>query len=209
MNVIYRDKLERLSEKKTGYLWVKRFFDFFGALLFLIPSAPIILIFAVLVKLDTPGPAFYTQERVGLMGKKIFVTKIRSMYDGIEKKSGAMWATKNDDRVTKIGRFMRKTRIDELPQILSVLKGDMSFIGPRPERPMFTKEFSEKYSGFERRLEIKPGLSGWAQVTGGYDMRPDEKMVADLFYIQKVSLLFDLKIILMTLRVVVTGDGAR
>lgn len=120
-----------------------------------------------------------------------------------------MWAKKNDSRVTKVGGFMRKTRIDELPQLLSVIKGDMSLIGPRPERPEFTEEFSHEYPGFEQRLLIKPGLSGYAQVHGGYDIDPGQKAKLDRYYIAHVGLKMDAQIFKDTIKTVITGDGAR
>lgn len=205
----YFDLIKSEDEVRRKYLVFKRMFDFVFAILLAIPAIPIILIFGILVKIETPGSMFYKQERVGLMGKKIYITKIRSMYDGIEKKSGAMWAQKNDVRVTKVGHFIRKTRIDELPQILNVLEGSMSFIGPRPERPVFTEQFVNEVPGFEKRLSIKPGLSGLAQIRGGYEATPGEKLIADVEYINNVSLKMDAMILVQTLRVVVTGDGAR
>lgn len=205
----YFDLIKSEDEVRGKYLVFKRMFDFVFAILLAIPAIPIILIFGILVKIETPGSMFYKQERVGLMGKKIYITKIRSMYDGIEKKSGAMWAQKNDVRVTKVGHFIRKTRIDELPQILNVLEGSMSFIGPRPERPVFTEQFVNEVPGFEKRLSIKPGLSGLAQIRGGYEATPGEKLIADVEYINNVSLKMDAMILVQTLRVVVTGDGAR
>lgn len=205
----YFDLIKSEDEVRGKYLVFKRMFDFVFAILLAIPAIPIILIFGILVKIETPGSMFYKQERVGLMGKKIYITKIRSMYDGIEKKSGAMWAQKNDARVTKVGHFIRKTRIDELPQILNVLEGSMSFIGPRPERPVFTEQFVNEVPGFEKRLSIKPGLSGLAQIRGGYEATPREKLIADVEYINNVSLKMDAMILVQTLRVVVTGDGAR
>ena len=205
----YFDLIKSEDEVRGKYLVFKRMFDFVFAMLLAIPAIPIILIFGILVKIETPGSMFYKQERVGLMGKKIYITKIRSMYDGIEKKSGAMWAQKNDARVTKVGHFIRKTRIDELPQILNVLEGSMSFIGPRPERPVFTEQFVNEVPGFEKRLSIKPGLSGLAQIRGGYEATPREKLIADVEYINNVSLKMDAMILVQTLRVVVTGDGAR
>lgn len=205
----YFDLIKPEDEVRGKYLVFKRMFDFVFAILLAIPAIPIILIFGILVKIETPGSMFYKQERVGLMGKKIYITKIRSMYDGIEKKSGAMWAQKNDARVTKVGHFIRKTRIDELPQILNVLEGSMSFIGPRPERPVFTEQFVNEVPGFEKRLSIKPGLSGLAQIRGGYEATPGEKLIADVEYINNVSLKMDAMILVQTLRVVVTGDGAR
>lgn len=205
----YFDLIKSEDEVRGKYLVFKRMFDFVFAILLAIPAIPIILIFGILVKIETPGSMFYKQERVGLMGKKIYITKIRSMYDGIEKTSGAMWAKKNDARVTKVGHFIRKTRIDELPQILNVLEGSMSFIGPRPERPVFTEQFVNEVPGFEKRLSIKPGLSGLAQIRGGYEATPGEKLIADVEYINNVSLKMDAMILVQTLRVVVTGDGAR
>ncbi|WJQ00224.1 sugar transferase [Geobacillus stearothermophilus] len=153
------------------YPYVKRFLDILLSLLALPIAIPIILIFAVIIKLETPGPAFFLQERVGLHGKYFKVIKLRSMGVNAEQ-NGAQWAAKNDPRVTKVGAFIRKTRIDELPQLFNVLKGDMSLIGPRPERPMFTAQFNEEIPGFIDRLQVKPGITGWAQVNGGYDIIP-------------------------------------
>ena len=205
----YIQKLSEQKVKTSAYLNFKRFLDIIICLVLLIPSSVLILIFGILVKLETPGKMFYSQERVGIMGKPIHITKLRSMFQDAEKKSGAMWAKKNDARVTKVGSFIRKTRIDELPQLFSVLKGDLSLIGPRPERPMFTEEFSKDIPGFEQRLRITPGLSGWAQVNGGYDATPSEKLVDDLYYIDHVSPWMDFKILWMTIKVVLTGHGAR
>lgn len=205
----YISKLRGQKVKAGAYLKFKRFLDIIISLVLLIPSSVLILIFGILVKLETPGKMFYSQERVGVMGKPIHITKLRSMFQDAEKKSGAMWAKKNDTRVTKVGSFIRKTRIDELPQLFSVLKGDLSLIGPRPERPMFTEEFSKDIPGFEKRLRITPGLSGWAQVNGGYDVTPSEKLIDDLYYIDHVSPWMDFKILWMTIKVVLTGHGAR
>lgn len=130
------------------------------------------------------------------------------MKDDAEK-NGAQWAERDDPRVTKVGKFIRKTRIDELPQLWNVLKGDMSLIGPRPERPMFTAQFNNQIPVFVERLIVKPGLTGWAQVNGGYDITPREKLKYDLYYINNMNLLLDLKIILLTIKVVFTGNGAR
>lgn len=205
----YETKLETVQAKKTKYLVVKRLADFIAGMILSIISVPIILVFGILIKLETPGPMFYRQERVGLMGQRIYVTKLRSMYTGAESDSGAVWASKNDARITKIGRFIRKTRIDELPQIWNVLVGNMSLIGPRPERPELTERFSKVIPGFEKRLSVLPGLSGWAQVRGGYESSPSEKLTDDLYYINHMSLGLDVNIVLKTILTVLTGNGAR
>ncbi|GEN95258.1 sugar transferase [Pediococcus ethanolidurans] len=201
------DKLNQPLQ--NSYLPVKRMFDVIFSFLLLIPGSLLILIFMMLLKLETPGKSFYRQKRVGIMGKTIMVTKLRSMYSDAESKSGAVWAKKNDSRITRVGHFMRRTRIDELPQLWSVIKGDMSLIGPRPERPNFTQQFSEEVEGFEQRLIVRPGLSGYAQVHGGYDDDPQKKLINDLYYIKHISFTTDLKIVFATVRVVLTGDGAR
>lgn len=205
----FENKLNDKYKVKKPYLGVKRAFDVVFAALLTIPTLPLTLVFAILVKLETEGPAFYKQERVGLMGQPIYITKIRSMVNDAEAKSGAIWAGKNDSRITKVGKFIRNTRIDELPQLINVLKGEMSFIGPRPERPIMTQQFSEEIAGFEQRLLIKPGLSGLAQVRGGYEATPSEKLLDDMEYIDHVSLKLDLYIALQTVVVVFTGRGAR
>lgn len=194
---------------KSKYLPLKRLFDIIFGILLFIPSSIVILFFMALVRLETPGKCFYSQKRVGLMGKTIVVTKLRSMYSNAEKNSGAVWAKKNDDRVTRVGHFMRKTRIDELPQLLSVIRGDMSLIGPRPERPEFTEKFSKEYPGFEQRLRIKPGLSGYAQVHGGYDIDPGKKAELDRYYIENIGLQIDSHVFFETIKTVITGEGAR
>lgn len=202
----YKDDIGR--QVHSWYLPFKQFFDFFCSLVLFIITIPIVFLAVLFIKLESKGPAFYKQERVGLMGKHIVVTKLRSMYVDAEK-AGAKWATKNDPRVTKVGHFLRKTRIDELPQLLSVLKGDMSLIGPRPERPEFTEKFSHEYPGFEQRLRIKPGLSGYAQVHGGYDIDPGEKAKLDCYYIDHIGLRIDVHIFVQTVKTVITGEGAR
>ena len=134
--------------------------------------------------------------------------KVRSMRMDAEK-NGAQWAEKNDPRVTKVGKFIRKTRIDEIPQLYNVLKGDMTFVGPRPEREVFYKEFEKDISNFRERLKVKPGVTGYAQVHGGYDVTPAEKLELDLYYIEHMSVGMDLKMIFKTVSVIFTGDGAR
>ena len=185
-----------------------RFFDLIAALLGLIITFPVIIMFIVLIKLEDKGPSFYKQERLGKDGKIFWVYKLRSMRMDAEK-FGIQWAEKNDPRITKVGKFIRKTRIDELPQLINILVGDMKLIGPRPERPELTLQFNEENPGFTNRLIVKPGLTGWAQVNGGYDMTPKEKLELDIYYIHNRNLKLDFIVILKTIAVVITGDGAR
>ncbi|PEY69372.1 UDP-phosphate N-acetylgalactosaminyl-1-phosphate transferase [Bacillus cereus] len=196
------------SNQSKIYLGIKYLLDVMFSLVGLIVLMPVILIFSILIILESPGSPFYLQERLGLNGKRFKVIKLRSMRNDAEK-NGAKWAEKNDPRVTKIGLFIRKTRIDELPQLFNILKGDMSLVGPRPERPIFTEKFERDIPGFKKRLEVKPGLTGWAQVNGGYEITPKEKLNLDVYYINHASIILDFKIIIKTVRVVITGDGAR
>lgn len=186
----------------------QRVFDVLLSTIGIMMSIPFIVIFGIAVKLDSPGPVFYTQERVGKGGRRFKVIKLRSMIRDAEK-NGAQWAEKDDPRVTRVGRFIRKTRIDELPQFINVLRGDMSIIGPRPERPEFVIEFNEHIPGFIERLSVRPGLTGWAQVNGGYEITPQEKLALDLYYIENRNPKLDLLILVKTLQVVFTGHGAR
>lgn len=187
----------------------KRICDIIFGTVFGIISLPVILVFAILIKITSKGPVFFKQKRVGYMGKPITIVKLRSMKNDAEKKTGAVWATKNDPRVTSVGRFMRKTRVDELPQFWSIIKGDMSLVGPRPERFVLTEKFSAKWPDFPKRLRIVPGLTGYAQIHGGYDLAPNEKCKLDNYYIENYSLRFDFKVAFETLKIIVTGDGAR
>lgn len=186
----------------------QRVFDVLLSTIGIMMSIPFIVIFGIAVKLDSPGPVFYTQERVGKGGRRFKVIKLRSMIRDAEK-NGAQWTEKDDPRVTRVGRFIRKTRIDELPQFINVLRGDMSIIGPRPERPEFVIEFNEHIPGFIERLCVRPGLTGWAQVNGGYEITPEEKLALDLYYIENRNPKLDLLILVKTLQVVFTGHGAR
>jgi exopolysaccharide biosynthesis polyprenyl glycosylphosphotransferase len=192
----------------SSYLIIKRFFDIVLSLIALLFSIPIIIITGIIVKLESPGPIFFKQERVGIRGEHFYIIKIRSM-DVNAEKNGATWAAKNDPRVTRVGRFIRATRIDELPQLWNILKGDMSIVGPRPERPIFTAQFNQEIPGFINRVIVKPGLTGWAQINGGYDLSPSEKLEKDLFYIRNQGLFMDLKIIIKTFFIVFNGNGAR
>lgn len=196
------------SNQSKFYLRIKYTLDIIFALIGLFVLGPVILIFSILIILESSGAPFYLQERLGLKGKKFRVVKLRSMRNDAEK-NGPKWAEKNDPRITKIGAFIRKTRIDELPQLFNILKGDMSLVGPRPERPMFTEKFEQEIPGFRKRLMVKPGLTGWAQVNGGYEITPKEKLNLDVYYINNASIVLDFKIIFRTVKVVITGDGAR
>ncbi|WP_257148627.1 sugar transferase [Bacillus sp. AFS073361] len=190
------------------YLYLKRAYDIFLATVGLIIAIPIVLLFSILIVIETPGSPFYVQERLGKNGKRFKLMKLRSMTMDAERE-GAKWAEVNDPRITKVGAFIRKTRIDELPQLVSVLKGDMSIVGPRPERPFFTAIFNKEIKGFEKRLLVKPGLTGLAQVSGGYDMSPREKLQYDLVYIQNLTFSLEVKIMVKTFKVIFTGEGAR
>lgn len=186
----------------------QRILNIILSLIGLVIGIPLVIIFGIRIKIEDNGPITYKQERLGKGGKRFYIYKLRSMRTDAEK-FGAQWAEKDDPRITKVGRFIRKTRIDEIPQLFNILKGDMSLIGPRPERPQFTEQFNREIPGFINRLAVKPGLTGWAQVNGGYDMTPAEKLVEDIYYIKNRSVLLDFKIIFKTVAVVLTGDGAR
>ncbi len=207
--VVYAPELKEEDLKFSFcYLFTKRLIDLVISTCALIVLALPMLVVAVLVKLDSPGPVFYKQERLGLNGKPFTLIKFRSMNANAEAK-GAQWATNNDPRVTKFGRFMRKTRLDEIPQFITVFLGDMSLIGPRPERKVFYDAFEPYVIGFKQRLVVKPGISGLAQVSGGYDLRPADKIIKDVEYIKAKSIGLDLKIILYTLLIVLNHKGAR
>ncbi|WEE34800.1 sugar transferase [Lactiplantibacillus paraplantarum] len=194
----------------TGWrMDLKRFFDLTVGLFGLALSVPIMIVFSILIKLTSKGPVFYKQERVGWMGTTFDVIKLRSMYQDAEAQTGAVWAQKNDPRVTPIGRLMRKTRIDELPQFWNVLKGEMSLVGPRPERPELTEKFSAQYHEFPKRLRTIPGITGYAQINGGYDITPKAKCQFDNHYIEHFSIWFDIKMLVGTVKVIFSGDGAR
>lgn len=191
---------------------IKRVIDIVVSLLGLLISSPLCLLVAALVKLDSKGPVFFTQERVGQDGEIFNVVKFRTMTVDAEKESGPVWAKQNDARVTRIGKILRITRIDEIPQMVTVLTGHMSFVGPRPERPYFVEELAKKNPYYMLRHTVKPGLTGWAQVMHHYGASYDdavEKLRYDLYYIKNLSPLFDLNIILRTGGVVLFGKGAR
>ncbi len=189
----------------------KRFFDITVSVLLLLLTAPIIVLFALLIRIDSRGPAFFRQARVGLYGEVFDVIKLRSMRTDAEV-NGAQFAQKDDPRVTRIGRFIRKTRIDELPQTWSVLKGQMSFVGPRPERPEFVTELNEQLPYYAERHMVKPGITGWAQINYPYGASMEDsrhKLEYDLYYAKNYTPFLDLLILLQTLRVVLWHEGAR
>lgn len=196
------------AEPKPLYSVIKRIFDIAVSLVGIVVLFIPMLIISLMIKADSEGPALFRQERLGLHGKPFYILKFRTMVIGAEK-NGAQWASKNDDRVTKIGYFLRMTRIDELPQLFNIFLGQMSIVGPRPERACFYREFETYINGFAQRMKVIPGLTGWAQVNGGYDLLPEEKLVYDMEYIEKRSLKMDCICILKTVGVIFMGSGAR
>ena len=196
-------------KRKPFYSFVKRLVDIIAGLLGIIVFAIPMIIIAILVKVDSKGSVFYAQERLGLNGKKIKVLKFRTMCQNAEK-NGAQWSGgKNDSRITKVGKKLRDFRLDEIPQFFCIFVGSMTLVGPRPERECFYEEFEKYVHGFSERLKVKPGLTGLAQVNGGYDLKPEEKIIYDIEYIKKRSLWLDLKIMFKTVAVVFTHDGAK
>jgi len=192
-------------------MWMKRISGFILSLIGLILFSPLILIISILIKIDSSGPVFYKQERVGENGKAFKLLKFRSMIESAESK-GPAWAGKNDERITRIGRWIRKWRLDELPQLVNVLRGDMSFVGPRPERAYFVEKLREEIPFYDQRFFVKPGITGLAQVKYQYGASKEdalEKLRYDLYYIKNLSSLFDLLIIFETIKVVLSGKGAR
>jgi sugar transferase (PEP-CTERM system associated) len=189
----------------------KRVFDVASSSLLLILAAPVMLLTALVIRLDSPGPVLYRQERVGLGGRSFQCIKFRSMRTDAEKDGIARWATKNDSRITRVGAFIRKTRIDELPQLFSVLAGEMSMVGPRPERPSFVAQLREQIPYYDLRHTVKPGLTGWAQVRYAYGASLEDarkKHQFDLYYVKNNSVLLDLQVLIETVSVVLFREGA-
>ncbi len=215
----------RLEYVKAGWLifgegfnqgaWrsgVKRVFDIVAALALLLPGLPLIALGALAVRLESRGSAFYRQERVGQHGRPFEVVKLRSMYSDAEKDGRPQWAKVNDSRITRVGRFIRKTRIDELPQLFNVLRGEMSLVGPRPERAYFVEQLTAQLPFFAVRQSVKPGITGWAQVRCDYGSSLEEtkaKLQFDLYYVKNHSLFLDVLVMFETVAVVITGRGAR
>jgi exopolysaccharide biosynthesis polyprenyl glycosylphosphotransferase len=192
--------------------WAKRVLDLALGIAGLLLSLPLMAIIAVAVKLDSKGPVLYRQVRVGRMSKLFKVIKFRSMRTDAEAGNGPQWAAQDDPRVTRLGRFIRKYRLDELPQFINVIRGEMSFVGPRPERPEFVQELRKTISYFDERHTVRPGLTGWAQVQYSYGASVEDafnKLEYDLFYLKNLSLTFDLAIVFRTIRIVLGGHGGR
>jgi len=198
-------------KKSELTMWVKRVTGFTLSLIGLIFLSPLILVISILIKIDSHGPVFYKQERVGKRGKIFKLLKFRSMVDNAET-NGPVWAENDDKRITRVGRWIRKWRLDEVPQMFNVIKGDMSFVGPRPERPYFVEQLRKEIPFYDQRFSIKPGVTGWAQIKYRYGASKEdalEKLKYDLYYIKNLSPLIDLLIIFETIKVVLFGKGAR
>ncbi len=190
----------------------KRLFDVFASALLLLLTGPVILLAAILVKLDSKGPAFYRQQRVGLYGQEFWIIKLRTMRQDAEVSGKAVWAEKDDPRITRLGYWLRKLRIDELPQTWTVLKGEMSFVGPRPERRQFVEDLEQHLRYYAERHMVKPGITGWAQINYPYGASIEDsrnKLEYDLYYAKNYTPFLDLLILLQTLRVVLWPEGAR
>jgi exopolysaccharide biosynthesis polyprenyl glycosylphosphotransferase len=189
---------------------LKRILDLLISFLILLITLPLNIIIAILIKLDSKGPIFFKQERSGMNNKTFKIIKFRSMFKDAEKHTGPIWSQKDDPRVTRIGKLIRKLRIDEIPQMYNVLNGEMSLVGPRPERPFFVDQLSEQIPYYKRRLKVRPGITGWAQVKHKYDENLEDvkvKLRYDLFYIENMSLRMDMKILARTILVVLFGKG--
>jgi len=201
-----------VSFVRKTYALTKRVLDIMAAVIGSIVLSPLLLLTALLVKLTSKGPILYSQVRVGKDGMLFKIYKFRTMKVDAEKDTGPIWAAKNDFRLTPIGGFLRKVHIDELPQLINIIQGNMSLIGPRPERPVFVEKFKEEITDYEKRLHVKPGITGLAQVWHRYDETIEDvkkKLKYDLLYVKKMCLQADFSIIMRTFRVIVTGEGAR
>ncbi len=197
-----------VMKKKPLFCFLKRVFDILVSLVAgLILILPMLIV-GLVIRLDSPGPALFKQDRLGRNGKTFRMYKFRSMSLDAEA-NGPQWAKSDDNRCTKVGRVIRKFRIDELPQLWNIFKGDMSFVGPRPERECFYEEFETYIHGFSHRMAVRPGLTGLAQVNGGYELKPEEKIVFDMEYINNRGIGMDLRCIFKTVKLVFTHEGAR
>lgn len=199
---------EFVFKEKIFYCFIKRAFDIIASLMALIILAIPIAIIAILIKIDSPGEIVFKQERLTKNGEQFMLYKFRTMCQEAEK-DGAKWADKNDARITRVGYYLRAFRLDEILQFVNSLKGDISIIGPRPEREVFHNEFCKDIENWDKRLLVKGGITGLAQISGGYDLSPAEKLVYDLEYIEKRSLWLDIVILCKTVLVVLNHHGAR
>ena len=198
-------------EVSKSMLLRKRLLSLIVSVLLLAIFSPVILLLLLLIKLDSSGPVFHKQERVGQNGRVFTLWKFRSMHRDAERDTGPVWAVEGDSRVTRIGRFLRRTRLDELPQIYNVLRGDMSLVGPRPERPKFVQELSEQIPYYHLRHAVKPGVTGWAQINCEYGNSVKgavEKLQYDLFYIKNLSMLLDFLVVFETIKTVLVRKGS-
>ena len=195
-------------KKSAWFSFTKRSFDIVASALCLVICLIPMLVIAAAIKVDSRGPALFRQERLGKNGKPFTMYKFRSMYLNAEE-NGPQWADQIDWRCTRVGRFLRMTRLDELPQFFNILKGDMSLVGPRPERAYFYDKFETYIHGFRNRMAVRPGLTGWAQINGGYDLKPEEKIVYDMEYINNLSVKMDIICLVKTVRLIFTHEGAR
>jgi len=198
--------------KSSFSRFLKRVVGLVLAVVMLVLLSPLMLLVAAAIKLDSRGPVIFSQERVGENGEPFMLHKFRSMREDAEKASGPVWATEDDPRITRVGRIIRKLRIDELPQLRNVLNGEMSFVGPRPERPFFVEQLQKKVPYYDERFSVKPGLTGWAQVMYAYGASEEdalEKLKYDLYYIKNMSLALDLIVIFHTIKIVLLGRGSR
>lgn len=206
------DDIPVLNIEPLGLTWgqrfFKRFFDILLSLLGLTLSFPVMVLISAIIKLDSKGSVFYKQERITIHDKYFTLFKFRTMINDAEKLSGPVLAKKEDERITRVGRYLRATRLDELPQLFNVLKGDMSFVGPRPERLVFIEQFCREYQDYRYRHLVKAGITGLAQVRGKYSSSAGDKLRFDLMYIADYSLLLDLKIILQTIKIVFLKESA-
>jgi exopolysaccharide biosynthesis polyprenyl glycosylphosphotransferase len=191
---------------------LKRVLDLCFGVMGLILSAPLMGLIAAAVRLDSKGPVFYRQTRVGQGGRLFEVLKFRSMRLNAEEENGAQWAQEDDPRVTRVGKVLRKYRLDEIPQFINVIRAEMSFVGPRPERPVFVEQLREQIPYYDERHSVRPGITGWAQVQHSYGGTLEDsvrKLEYDLFYLKNMSMLFDCAIVFQTVRIVLFGRGAR
>ncbi len=190
-------------------LFIKRVFDLAMAAVMAVPALPLMLLLSILIKSTSPGPVIFSQERVGFRNRIFTLYKLRTMIDHAEDQSGPVFSTEEDDRVTPVGRFLRATRLDELPQIYNVLRGDLSIVGPRPERPYFVQLFQEEMPEYNLRHLVKPGITGLAQVAGHYATNTRDKLRYDLYYVSDYSLLMDFRIVLLTIPTLINREAAR